>query len=314
MFGGYNENKLKPTLKMAVSRFEMAANKKTALMKQQMREISKLLDESPPKEEKARIRAEALIRDDGVVEAYEILQLTCELLGERIKLISSEKTCPDDLKSSISTLVWATPRCDIKELNEIKKQFRSKYGKKFDQAAMDNEGGVVNERIMAKLSVQPPSAFLVQTYLEKIADQFGVDWAPKDKIRADQLAAPMSAPIGYSVQTAPGTGLAPPESFPPTASMVSDMASAGGGPSDSVSVLSASSTTMNQSNNSETKPNRNGSEHIVTATVMPVIPIPPTFDNDVDIVIPPAPGHGGGTSNVDDDFDSLQARFQNLKR
>lgn len=93
---------------MAVSRFEMAGNKKTALMKQQMREISKLLDESPPKEEKARIRAEALIRDDGVVEAYEILQLTCELLGERIKLISSEKACPDDLKSSISTLVWAS--------------------------------------------------------------------------------------------------------------------------------------------------------------------------------------------------------------
>ena len=93
---------------MAVSRFEMAANKKTAIMKQQMREISKLLQESPPKEEKARIRAEALIRDDGVVEAYEILQLTCELLSERIKLISLEKTCPEDLKSSISTLLWSS--------------------------------------------------------------------------------------------------------------------------------------------------------------------------------------------------------------
>ena len=57
-------------------------------MKQQMREIAKLLSEEPnPKEEKARIRAEALIRDDGTIEAYEILQLSCELICERIKLI-----------------------------------------------------------------------------------------------------------------------------------------------------------------------------------------------------------------------------------
>jgi vacuolar protein sorting-associated protein IST1 len=91
IFGGYSETKVKPMLKMAVSRFNMASNKKTALMKQQMREISKLLKEN--KEEKARIRAEALIRDDGTIEAYEILQLTCELLFERIKLITVSKKC-----------------------------------------------------------------------------------------------------------------------------------------------------------------------------------------------------------------------------
>lgn len=67
-------------------------------MKQQMREIAKLLAEDPPKEEKARIRAEALIRDDGTIEAYEILQLSCELICERIKLITASKFCPEDLK------------------------------------------------------------------------------------------------------------------------------------------------------------------------------------------------------------------------
>ena len=120
LFGGYAETKLKPSkfvlsslwifrsvllmesnvfsslnivLKMSVSRFNMATNKKSALMKQQMREISKLLAEG--KEESARIKAEALIRDDGTIEAYEILSLTCDLLFERIKLISSSKTCPE---------------------------------------------------------------------------------------------------------------------------------------------------------------------------------------------------------------------------
>ena len=67
-FGGYKASKLKPQLKMAVTRFQMSANKKSAITKQQIREIAMLLADNPPKEEKARIKAEALIRDDNTVE------------------------------------------------------------------------------------------------------------------------------------------------------------------------------------------------------------------------------------------------------
>jgi len=150
---------------MAVSRFAIASNKKSAIMKQNMREIAVLLAEEPPREEKARIKAEALIRDDNMIEAYEILQLECELLSERIKLLESQKTCPPDLVSTISDLIYATPRVDIPELCEIRKQFRAKYGKEFEQAAMENRGGVLNERVVVKLSIHPPAAYLVQVRL-----------------------------------------------------------------------------------------------------------------------------------------------------
>mmetsp|Transcript_2509 Transcript_2509/g.5329 ORF Transcript_2509/g.5329 Transcript_2509/m.5329 type:complete len:309 (+) Transcript_2509:253-1179(+) len=190
MFGGYKASKLKPQLKMAVTRFQISANKKSALMKQQIREIAKLLADDNPKEEKARIKAEALIRDDNTVEAYDILQLNCELLSERIQYISYSKECPGDLISCISTLIWASAIVDIPELLEIRKQFRYKYGKHFDSDAMQNVGGVINDRVAAKLSVQPPSAYLVQTYLEKIADEHEVDWKPKVPLRADQISEP----------------------------------------------------------------------------------------------------------------------------
>ena len=147
---------------MAVSRFAIASNKKTAIMKQNMREVALLLAEEPPREEKARIKAESLIRDDNLIEAYEILQLECELLAERIKLIESQKTCPPDLVSTISDLIYATPRVDIPELTEIRKQFRAKYGKEFEKAAMENQGGVLNDRVVSKLSIHPPVAYLVQ--------------------------------------------------------------------------------------------------------------------------------------------------------
>jgi len=360
MFGGYSESKLKPTLKMAVSRFNMASNKKTALMKQQMREIAKLLGEDPPKEEKARIRAEALIRDDGTIEAYEILQLSCELICERIKLISSTKTCPEDLVSTISTLVWASTRVDIKELVDIRKQFKSKYGKKFDTAALNNEGGILNERIVAKLSVQPPTAFLVQTYLEKIADQFQVDWKPVNKLTPDTMAAPMAAPIGYSVQIAPGTGLgsgggvngmasAPPFPTPPEAYPVSG-STVGGRQSDDVSEMGNTSASIlsnmkhgskkGSTNNKKSDDDDDDDDENTGGGVIPVAEVMTSTASsaaaglgsgsaatEADIYIPPAPQNakqddlyipaapGAKTSGSDNDnFDDLQARFNNLKR
>jgi len=158
-------------LKMACGRIQIASNKKSALLKQNMREVAKLLAEDPPKEEKARIRAEALIRDDNLIEAYEILQLECELLHERIKLLQYSKACPHDLVSVVSTLIWASHRVDIPELLMIRKQFVAKYGKDFEQNAMRNYDGCLNERVVSKLSVEPPAAYLVQTYLERICEQ-----------------------------------------------------------------------------------------------------------------------------------------------
>jgi len=96
---------------------------------------------------------------------------------------------------------------DIKELGLIRKQFRAKYGKKFDDAALQNEGGIVNERIVSKLSVHPPAAYLVHTYLEKICEQFEVDWKPTIKLTGEQLIEPMVAPVGFSVPVAHGSGL-----------------------------------------------------------------------------------------------------------
>lgn len=215
IFGGYSATKIKPQLKMAVTRFTIAANKKVALSKQQTREIAKMLAEVPPKEEKARIKAEAVIRDDDTIEAYEILQLNCDLLFERINLISYSKECPHDLVECISTLIWASAVVDIPELVEIRKQFRSKYGKFFEEGAMRNAGRVVNERVASKLSVQPPSAYDVQVYLERIADEHGVNWKPRVPLKASEMYEPTKAPTGESVPVRGGSGVYNIASAPP---------------------------------------------------------------------------------------------------
>ena len=159
-----------------------------------------------------------MIREDFIVEAYEILQLLCEMVVERLGLIASEKTCPLDMNESLSTLIYATDRTEIPELKKVREQLTKKYGREFASRARQGEN--VNSRVEHKLSVQPPSKFLVIQYLKEIATTYKVDWAPDESTAiAEQemlrtgtgaLAYPQAAPTGYSVQVRPRR-----TSFPP---------------------------------------------------------------------------------------------------
>jgi len=79
---------------------------------------------------------------------------------QRSRLIAAEKTCPVDLKEAICTIIWAANRTEVPELSIVRDQMQKKYGKEFVEAAMKNEGGCVNERIVHKLSVQVRSSTL----------------------------------------------------------------------------------------------------------------------------------------------------------
>ncbi|TYZ63695.1 hypothetical protein PybrP1_011185 [[Pythium] brassicae (nom. inval.)] len=189
---GFNVNKLKPNLKMAVHRIGIVKNKKANAAVAVRREIAALLADG--KEEKARIRVEGIIRDDFTVEGYEILELLCELVAERANLVKTERECPYDMREAVCTLIWAANRTEIPELIED-----------FAAAAARNVDGCVNERVMQKLSVQPPSAFLVVNYMKEIAKQFKVEWEPDEQAVVDPLA-PIPAPTGMSVASAGVSG------------------------------------------------------------------------------------------------------------
>jgi len=202
---------------MAVHRLQISGNKKAALNKQTRRTIAALLAESPPKEEKAKIRAESHVREDWTIEAYEILELQCDVVAERIRLIESSKKCPEDLIPTISTLIWASTVVDIPELKEVKNQFYHKYGNEFIENALT--GDLVNPRVKKKLGVHPPSAAIVLTYLQEISAEHGVNYTPSPppppedeeaERRGDNtevslhpgaaaLNRPTAAPTGWSV-------------------------------------------------------------------------------------------------------------------
>jgi len=168
---GFQEHKIKPYLKMAVQRIQLANNKKTTALKHQKREIAMLLEQG--KVEKARIKVEHVIRDDFAIEAREIMELMCELLHERVRQISSCKTCPPSLVEAVCSLCWAVDNCDIAELTKVRTQLRRKFK---DLATASKKGAGVNQRLQNKLTYRPPSAELVTRYLAAIAQAYDVAW------------------------------------------------------------------------------------------------------------------------------------------
>ena len=230
-----------------------------------------------------------------------------------------------DIIIIIVIVLLLASRVDIPELLEVKKQFGKKYGSKFVENAMNNSGGILNERIVAKLSVQPPTAFLVQTYLEKIADQFDVNWKPTKKLSVNEMAEPMAAPIGYSVQVAQGSGLTPAYAASAT---------------DSIATATATSTNTNDiikdDINDQMMPPYAASIPVVPGTYMPTANArahdSAAAASAPDIYVPPIEkadpnnndSHNNNSNNNENNngnnfngggtYEDLQARFNQLKK
>lgn len=199
----WNSSKIKSHLKMAIGRIEIVKNKRTALLKQNMKNIAILLSEaaatplqSAENEEKAYFRTQGIVRDDYYIVALEIIQLHCELLHERIGLIElhcsktknndkcqHKASCllSSDILALVCTIIWSTPYVvnDVPELSYVSRKLCKRFGKSFVQEYVTNNGhGCLNEQIVTKLSSTIPPPFLIRIYLEKICDLYDVDWKP----------------------------------------------------------------------------------------------------------------------------------------
>ncbi|KAI0489696.1 regulator of Vps4 activity in the MVB pathway-domain-containing protein [Xylaria cf. heliscus] len=165
--------KLKVQLKLSIARLRMVQQRDESMGRAQRRAMAQLLEVG--KIESARIRTENIIRSDINTELHEILELYCELLLARASLLESPK-CDPGLEEAVKSIIYAAPRTEIKELQQVRALLGERFGKEFVLAAMENTDGSVSEKVVKKLSVTPPKPELVQGYLEEIAKAYGVDW------------------------------------------------------------------------------------------------------------------------------------------
>ncbi|PVH22158.1 hypothetical protein CXQ85_004828 [Candidozyma haemuli] len=147
---------------MAISKLKFLQEKKTALTKQQRRQLADLL--SAGKESSAKIRVENIIRDDIYIELLEFLELYCELLLARISIIldTSRHEVDPNLKEAVSSVIYSCHHTEVKELITLGDLFKHRYGPEFAAAVQSNtDGEYVPEKIVKRCAVDPPSEVLV---------------------------------------------------------------------------------------------------------------------------------------------------------
>lgn len=115
-----------------------------------------------------------------------MIALHCELLSVRLGLLEMEENCPPDMVEAIATVIYAAKRVEVKEfvdvcnllliecLRQIANQFAAKFGKEFAAMHHSNSKGTVNQKVLDKLSVQPPGENPVIDLLKDIASTYDV--------------------------------------------------------------------------------------------------------------------------------------------
>jgi hypothetical protein len=174
----------------------------------------------------ARVRAEALLLQQRRAEAEEVLELMCALLHERVDVIAGDRLAgaaraagvPAELRDSITTLVWAAPRVDVWELQEVREQLRRRYaGDKELRAVAEGAAGAlppgVNEDVGERLVAGGPlwearRGDLLRETLEDVAKEFGLDFDAARDLASSRigLAAPAAAPAGAGAGAGAGSG------------------------------------------------------------------------------------------------------------
>ncbi|KAJ1874110.1 Vacuolar protein sorting-associated protein ist1, partial [Coemansia sp. S17] len=146
----FHVTKFKVELKLAINRLKLLQVKKSSLNLKARREIAPLLEAG--KIESATVRVENIIREDLNVEALEMVELYCELLIARVGLVDQSRTVDPGVSEAVHSVIYASSRVDVRELTMLREMLTAKYGKELVLEAMDNSTGLVNAKLVRKLS------------------------------------------------------------------------------------------------------------------------------------------------------------------
>jgi len=193
----FDVNKCKVQLKCLVTRLDQRAAKKGNIAKQEKKKVAMLLKDD--REHNARIQVEQIIRDDYVLESYELIKQYAEMLTARINVLQLEPELKPEIADSVCALVYAG-YCmggEIEELKQLFRLFTAKYGKQFTESVVNEKEKYLNDRFLKILvSTSTPDKTVVEAYLVEIAKIYDVEYKPQEG-----GAQPLSTTLGIALPT-----------------------------------------------------------------------------------------------------------------
>eukprot|EP01028_Stygiella_incarcerata_P013230 TRINITY_DN81664_c0_g1_i1.p1 TRINITY_DN81664_c0_g1~~TRINITY_DN81664_c0_g1_i1.p1 ORF type:complete len:288 (-),score=70.93 TRINITY_DN81664_c0_g1_i1:154-1017(-) len=200
----FESPKVKALIKMANSRMNIFKGKKKNESLGVMEQVLKLLHDG--KDESAYIKIGTVVQNDVFTEALDVLQMYCDLLAARVRLLDEPgHICPPELEEAISTLIFAAPRIDVKELQHLIPEFQLKFGEEFVAKARHNSSGKANAQVAYKLTTVTPDPLVCIKTLTEMAEKEGLDWDSSELEKAhltphvEESRAPIPSPYYGSV-------------------------------------------------------------------------------------------------------------------
>ena len=200
---GYDASKTKTALRLCVGRIKLIRNKRENQRVKLEREVVELLQsERGIGQDSARIRCEALCREEAVLEAYEILELMLETVITRLAVVDSAKELPDELREAIATVVYSAKRAkELPELDALKRQFGRKFGRGY-VLSCEGEGTAracgVNLTVLEALKVKNIESSVVQQRLETLCVAHDIAFEQKEAKRNVSEPSAESVEVAYS--------------------------------------------------------------------------------------------------------------------
>jgi hypothetical protein len=172
----FNAIELQTNIMIAQAKLTQGKNKKAGLINQKIKEIKETLNINSLDIVKAKM--ESILREEDYISVYDILSPLCEILKDRVTYLMYNKTCPNDLRAIINTLIYASTRLELEDSHKIRELFKQRYGEEFIKKANSNAELLVNRVVVEKLKVKPASENLLIVRLKQLCqiEKISFDW------------------------------------------------------------------------------------------------------------------------------------------
>ena len=99
----------------------------------------------------AKEKMKNILKEENEIAVYELLEPLLETLMEKCDSIISNKRCPSEIKNNLDTVLYASIRVEMEELQSFREKIIDIYGNKFVTKAQHNKEQSVNPDLIEKL-------------------------------------------------------------------------------------------------------------------------------------------------------------------
>ena len=161
-------------LRQSQSRINIHRSKKLTAVAKKKDDICRHLEAG--NEVNAKIWAETLINEEGMVPVYDVVSTMCDQVNGRLTQIEKFGG-PKDMNNTFATIIHAAPKLDVKELIEVRKILSKILDPEFVREC-DRNYDLINSVVANNIDFKKPEDGEVVLRMVNLAKERNIEYMP----------------------------------------------------------------------------------------------------------------------------------------